>query len=91
MSSKMVARGIKISMPDCTNVHFVFLSAVGTTANVLFVSKCIDLTALLGKLASFAPCQPILRAFRDVVSIQVDFLGNLGQSKSNGNLHVKFV
>ena len=43
-SSKMVTRGIKISMPDCTNVCFVFLSAVGTTANVLFVSKCIDLT-----------------------------------------------
>ena len=31
-SSKMVTHGIKISMPDSTNVCFVFLSAVGTTA-----------------------------------------------------------
>ena len=83
--------GIKNNMPDSTKVGFVFLSAVGTTTNVLFVSKCIDLTGILGKSASFAPSWPILPAFRDVVSIQVDFLGNLGQSKSNGNLHVKFV
>ena len=78
-------------MPGSTKVCFVFLSAVGTTANVLFVSKCINLTGILGKSASFAPRRPILRAFCDVVLIQVDFLANLGQSKSNGKLHVNFV
>ena len=91
MSSKLVTCGIETNMPGSTNVCFVFLSVVGTTTNVLFVSKCINLTGTLGRSASFVPSWPILHAFCDVVSIQVDFLGNLGQSKCNGNLHVKLV
>ena len=76
-SSIVVTRDIKGGMPGSTNVCFVSLSAVGNSTNVLYVSKCINLTGMLGKLTSFAPSWPILCAFRDVVSIQVDFLGDL--------------
>ena len=88
-SSIVVTRDIKGGMPGSTNVCFVSLSAVGNSTNVLYV--CINLTGMLGKLTSFALSWPILCAFRDVVSIQVDILGNPWQNISNGNLHVKFV
>ena len=78
-------------MPGSTNICFVFLSAVGNTTNVLFVSKCINLTGILGKSANFAPSQPILRAFREVILIKVDSLGNIGQSIISRSLHLEFV